>query len=549
MTSLTRPARRLGSLAVLAIMLVSACAQPNQTSTQLSGQPSSASPKLAATQVLRFGSTSADLDFGFDPPTASAISLELNREIYSFLVRNDRNATVAEAVVPDLAESWERSADGLTWTFKLRKGVQFQKDYGELTADDVVFSLQRLSQKGSIYATQVAGWTSITAIDPYTVKIATAKPDPYMLPKLSDLGVVFAAIVSKKAVTELADKYRSNPVGTGPFQLKEYRPKDRVIFIRNPTYYGPKPILDGFEWVFLLDQNARSIALQNGDIDGGDFSGDAKLITDLVAKGFKRVDGPAFVDYFYLRVDKKPFGDPKVRQAIAYAINFKALNDFYAPLFKYEPPLRVWQPNFSAYDAVRGKVPEYSYDPAKAKQLLAEAGYPNGFALPMKMASAQPHADIMTIVQRDLKAVGIDLQLQILDYGAYAQSVLSGESTVAWQIAQGRVSPLELAQQFFYGPSAPQTGKTIYNWSYYNNQQVNAWIEQASRELDQAKRDALFAQIHEQIMKDLPVIPLVWGTSFISMFSPRVELGYTHHNVDARSPFVSPLTRILEVAK
>ena len=194
----------------------------------------------AAQQTVRVGIHGADIG-SLDPHmSAQTIDNVIHAWIYGGLVRFPAGTIDPTRIEPDIAESWTRSADGLVWTFVLRPGVKFHGSYGEVTADDVVYSLKRAGDpKTSTFASDFASFDKVEAVDPRTVRITLKTPVPSLL------GLVTAQrggyVVSRKADQEAAGQYTAKAVGTGPFQLEEYRSKQFVALTANPDYFRGRP--------------------------------------------------------------------------------------------------------------------------------------------------------------------------------------------------------------------------------------------------------------------------------------------------------------------
>ena len=224
-----------------------------------------AGEKLAEKQVLYYASSSRDLR-AIDPAFGtSSMELFIIYSMFNALVRYPPgNEGDLEAIEPDLAKSWDVSKDGKVWTFRLRKGVKFHKGFGELTAEDVKFTFERLKTEGAPWAKDYKNVKDIKVIDDYTVQFTLEKVDPFFLTKLTNYHGGF--IVSKKAREKLGKAFKAEPVGTGPFQVKEYRPKDRYILERHDEYWRGKPILEKVIVPFMPDIASTSLALEKGDI-------------------------------------------------------------------------------------------------------------------------------------------------------------------------------------------------------------------------------------------------------------------------------------------
>ncbi len=493
-------------------------------------------------RVLRFSPDQSDLSRGFDPIATSGPDIDIGREIYSYLFRVDRGSPNLRIVV-DLAESWTWSNAGTLLRITLRQNVHFHKGFGELTADDVLFSLKRLISPESQFAFDFNAVKEIRAVSDRIVEVVLSRPDADLLIKLADVASAPAAILSRKAVEKFGRDYRFNPIGSGPFEFVVYRPQDRVVLKRFDDFYGPRPQLDGIEYVFVPDPNNRMRALQQGLLDMIKLD-DVKLIRTLRGQAFKSLPGPIEVQYLYMNMARPPFNDRRVREAVMYAVDLKEIAGAFSPLYAFDPPARVWQKNLSAYRVTDG-LPSYEYNPNKAQELLREAGYDQGLKVSSKWPSSpETVRDAALIMQAQMKKAGIDWSLEFVPFGLFYQWVLSKQYELAY-LRTSRALELELPTMYFHSAAAIAGGdRPLYNFSNYENKTVDTLIDRAAREVNPSRRTQLFAEIQRQIMRDLPVIPYLSGTAGMYLASPRVDLGYSYQSLDNRYPFFTPMTRV-----
>jgi peptide/nickel transport system substrate-binding protein len=351
-----------------------------------------------------------------------------NQAIVRFIYRGltrfaiiDGKVTTAE-VEPDLAESWTVSDDGLVWTFKLRKGVKFHHDFGEFTAEDVKFSFERQIKrtKGMLFANNLAPIKEITVVDPYTVQITLKQYDPVF--PLRMVGYQQGYIISKKAVEKYGEQFGWNAVGTGPFYFDKHLPREKIILKANKDYYFGRPQIDEVHWFDVPEDATKLIGLEKGTFDvlyPESVTADVQAqVLGMGAVLDKR--GPGSQERFYINYTKPPFDDIRVRQAFMHAIDRQAIKDTLYPgaLAKLAPsPL---PPGYFGHMPV--EMPEYN--PDKAKKLLAEAGYPDGFTIKDYFISKSFfYPKVMTLVQEQLKKVGINVELQLVEHPTYHENI------------------------------------------------------------------------------------------------------------------------------
>src|SRR2546428_1841644 len=262
---------------------------------------------------------------------SQAISRFMFRGITRFAIK-DGKVTTAE-VEPDLAESWTLSAEGTIWTFKLRKGVQFHKGFGELTAEDVKFSFERQINKapGTRYGVNLEVIKSIEVVNPHTVQIALKSFDPVFLLRM--VGYQNGYIISKKAVDKLGDQFKWSPVGTGPFYFERHTPRERIVLKAFDKFYAGRPQIDEVHWYDVPEDATKLIGLEKGTFDllypeavTADFADQVKKMGAVIDRR-----GPGGQERFYINMTKPPFDDIRVRKAFMHAIDRKAIKETMYP--------------------------------------------------------------------------------------------------------------------------------------------------------------------------------------------------------------------------
>jgi peptide/nickel transport system substrate-binding protein len=372
---------------------------------------------------------------GLDPAVVTdGESFRVTRNIYESLAEYQRDST---AVIPALAEGWETSPDGLTWTFALRRNVKFH-DGTPFNAEAVVFNFERWMfehhphHKGvfEYWKSMFGGFPgfvkSVKAIDQFTVEFVLDKP---MAPFLANLAMPMFGIASPAALEKHGDDYFKNPVGTGAFRFREWRKDDRIVLERNPDYWGDKALLDRVIFRSIIDNSARLLELQAGSIDLMEFLNPDDIPTVKSDPNLQLFLRPSMnVGYLWWNVEKEPFDKLDVRRAIAHAVNKRAIVEklfggIGVPAKNMLPP-SLWSHNEAVVD--------YEYDPPKAREYLAKAGLPNGFKTTLwAMPNPRPYmpqpTKIAEAIQADLKAVGIDAEIITMDWATYLAKTRDGE--------------------------------------------------------------------------------------------------------------------------
>ena len=371
-------------------------------------------------------------------------SLKVTKNIYDTLVDYDDDNT---EVVPGLAERWESSKDGKTWTFYLRKGVKFH-DGTDFNAEAVVYNFERWMDKDHpdhkggefpYYGYMFGGYKgdkghvikSVTAVDEYTVKFELNYPQA---PFLNNLAMPPFGIASPTAVKKDPEGFGQKPVGTGPFKLDSWKKNDTITLVKNEEYWQEGlPKLDKLIYRSIPENAARFSALQAGDIDimDGLNPSDVKLVKQN--QNLQIFERPGMnVAYLAFNTEKKPFNDPKVRQALNHAVNKEGIiKSFYADLAK---PAKNPMPD--VLWGYNDQIKDYEFDLDKAKKLLKEAGYADGFKVdfwaPTDPRPYMPDGKkIAEFIQADLAKIGVKAEIVSYDWQTYLDRTGKGEHSMA----------------------------------------------------------------------------------------------------------------------
>src|SRR5215467_4976212 len=346
---------------------------------------------------------------------SQAIVRFMFRGLTRFAIKNGK-VTTAE-VEPDLAESWTLSPEGTMWTIKLRKGVQFHKGYGEMTAEDVKWSFERQISHapGTRYGVNLEVIKSIEVVNPYTLQIALKSFDPIFLLRM--VGYQNGYIVSKKAA-EKPDQFKWNPIGTGPFYFDRHVPREKIVLKAFDKFAGGRPQIGEVHWYDVPEDATKLIGLEKGTFDllypevvTADFAEQIKKMGYLIDRR-----GPGGQERFYINMTKPPFDDIRVRRAFMHAIDRKAIKETLYPGDLARLATSCVSPGYFGH--VPMQFPEYN--PELAKKLLAEAGHPNGFTIKNYFISKSFfYPKVLTLAQEQLKKVGINVELQIVEHATF----------------------------------------------------------------------------------------------------------------------------------
>ncbi|UWU18558.1 ABC transporter substrate-binding protein (plasmid) [Rhizobium sullae] len=429
-------------------------------------------------------------------------------------------------LVPSLAESNAVSPDGLTYTFKLRKGVKFSNGR-EVVASDVKYSIERAVDPktqgpGAGFFGAIKGFEDVTggkaatlsgieAPDDGTVVFNLSRPDATFL---HVLAINFASVVPKEAVEAAAGDFGKKPVGSGTFVLKDWTIGQKLIFERNKDYYvKDTPHIDSFTVEVGQEPLVALLRLQKGEVDiAGDGIPPAKFLEiKNSAEGPQMiVDGEQLhTGYVTLNTKVKPLDNVKVRQAVNLAINkeriTRILNGRATPATQPLPPL------MPGYDK---SFAGYSYDVEKAKALLSEAGFPDGFETTLYSTNTDPQPRIAQALQQDLAAVGIKAEIRALaQANVISAGGTEGEAPMIWSGGMAWIADFPDPSNF-YGPILGCAGAVPggWNWSWYCNADLDKRAVAADSMSDPAKvaeRTAAWGKIFTDIMADAPWVPVI----------------------------------------
>jgi peptide/nickel transport system substrate-binding protein len=412
---------------------------------------------------------------------------------------------------PGLATSWDVSADGKQYTFHLRQNVKFS-DGTPWNADAAMAELDRVTNKNNqYYIYKQPGissfadftWTLMTAakkIDDYTIEIDLKEPNS---PFLADLAMVWSGFMSPAAVKQYGFNVSDQPSGTGPYRLVEWVRNDHITVEANPDYWGGAPKINRIIFKVVPESSVRLLQLEKGDAQIlADVSPD-DYATIKADKDLALVTQPGLtVSGIALPTTTPPFNDVRVRQALNYAVNKDEMNQY---LYKNAavaaatgmPPILMGYPK---------DLQPYAYDPDKAKQLLAQAGFPNGFKATMLVyqnpRGYNPVGDKEAVaIQEYWAKVGVQVDFKTLEWGAFLQAARSASNNmmcmVGWSGDNG--DPDNFLYEMFDSSMIPAG-----NEAHYTNPQLDAILEQARAVVDPTQRAQLYSQAATIIHNDAP---------------------------------------------
>jgi peptide/nickel transport system substrate-binding protein len=468
-----------------------------------------ASPPAAEAQRKKILNVAAKEPDTLDPHASTlgqsqAISRFMFRGLTRFAVK-DGKVTTSE-VEPDLAESWTLSPDGTLWTFKLKKGVQFHKGFGEMTAEDVKFSFERQTSRtpGMRYGVNLDVIKSIEVLDPYTVQIALKAFDAIFLLRM--VGYQQGYIVSKKAATN-HDQFKWSPVGTGPFYFERHTPREKIILKAFDKFHAGRPQVDEVHWFDVPEDATKLIGLEKGTFDllypeavTADFADQVKKMGAIIDRR-----GPGGQERFYINMTKPPFDDIRVRKAFMHAIDRKAIKETMYPGGLALLATSCIPPGYFGH--VPMKFPEHN--PELAKKLLAEAGHPNGFTIKNYFISKSFfYPKVLTLAQEQLKKVGINVELQVVEHATFHENIRKNLNPFVLY-GGTRITDADPWLSLFFDSREipdPATGNKGSNFAHYRG--MDDLLTAGRVERDQKKRAAIYAETQKRLERDLVCLPI-----------------------------------------
>jgi peptide/nickel transport system substrate-binding protein len=474
-------------------------------------------------KILRVGQNAADLS-SLDPHFATTTEARgLVDMLFSGLMRYKPGDGSFEMMEPDLAEDFpemEMTDDGMqVWTFKLRQGVMCHPagnlEAYELTSEDVVYSLEKsATPERSAYAGEYTGWT-VEALDDYTVQITLESPISPVLfyPKVANYSGGF--IVCKQAVEALGDdKFKTNPVGTGPFMFESYSPQEKVMLVANTDYFRGAPQIDGVEYRYMADIASREAGLLAGELDVVNGIPDIAWV--------EKIQGDEGVTVDVFGVGEVLFGEP-------------VAENVYSPV-----PSKFLAGGLTQEEA-EGLGLDYAMDRELAKQMLADAGYPDGFELEVITSEMTGYRRIYENMQAQLAEVGVDLSVNVVDHSTMHSQIREDVNPIVVYIAWRPNADVYLTR-FFHPDSIVVTGAAPdTNFSHY--EEIGDAIEGARVVTDADEQVQMWKDAQVQILEDMVAYPLHFQQQVYGR-SDAVDYGHDLVSVLALYPGITEQTTL-----
>ena len=448
--------------------------------------------------------------WSLDPALArDTNSVIIMRQVYETLFNIDLDTA---AILPSLAERWafENDANGMPTRLRLhlKSGVKFHNGE-DFTASDIKFTLDRAATSPhlqnmveAIYRTEI--------VNDHEVLVVLKFP---FAPLLNNLAQPLMSITNERAVIEGGDQYTQNPVGTGPMKFVSWVAGNRIELTRNDDYHGAAPRIKDITVRFLPDPATALLELETGGADiliGVQPEDIARIEADSNLQLLRAMD--YLIGYVTFNIQKPPFNDVRVRRAINHAIDREALvRTVYRDVGDVgKGPLasRVWA-------SASGTLPQYEYDVEKARQLLAEAGYPNGFNTTFFTSEHAPRRDVSIIMKNMLSRVGINVDVQVLEWANLLETTSKGNHEMvifSWVTITG--DP-DYGLEIFHTRAFGAPG----NRSFYSNPEVDRLLDAGRMEMDTARREQFYLDAQKIIHDEAPWIYVQEGEVLIGVRS------------------------------
>lgn len=402
-------------------------------------------------------------------------------------------------VSPMIAESWETSEDGLTWTFKLRPNLVFHNGK-PCTAEEVVRNFEHIidPEGGSFLAPDYASVASVEAPDETTVVFTLSEP----------FAPFLAILTNRCAITDMDAYDETTPIGTGPFKIVEWNRGTGMVLEAHDQYWEEGlPLASKVNWNFYPNSDSRVLALQAGDIDIV-YSVPAEQVDLLMQEDSVHVDPIPGVthDYIAFNCATGPFSDVRMRKAVAHAIDKELVVE--GAEWGFADATNIPFPPTSPWYI---EIPDYEYDPEKAKALMAEAGFADGLDIDMPVAATTPLPEIAELIQPDLAAIGINVRLVETEWASYwPETYLKGQFDITPMGYSARVDP----DQTFY--PRYRTGG-VHNPMGYSNARMDELLDSGRLITDQAERKKIYDEVQTILVDELP---------WLWLYLPNVRMGW-----------------------
>jgi peptide/nickel transport system substrate-binding protein len=435
-------------------------------------------------------------------PAHFSVDDHIAMNVFNGLVRYQKRSMAVEA---DLAHKWETSADGKVYTFHLRKGVQWHKGYGEFTARDVKYSIDRIKDPAtrSRYRTLLEIVQRVDVIDPYTVRMTLTESYPDFLPAI--LAWRPGWIVNRRAVEELGERFGKTPIGTGAYEIVSWRPRAEMVFKANERYFRGAPQIKNVRFLVIPDENVAALAMQKDEVNFMPVRGTQAYLSLRADANIDMVATPiAGWRGLVLNNTRKPLDDPRVRRALHHAVNRQSLlNDVLQDFGTLDGIGSPIPPGVFGHDP---NVPKFDFNPDAARRLIAEAGVSN-VRLRLIVRPSGDDPTVAAALQQFFRRVGVEVAVDQLEQAAFQARRTAGDYDMLIE-GPSRAAPDQFLTTF-EGREFP-TGASASGYKGADD-----LIARQRTEVNPAKRKQLLVEIQKKIAGDVAIIQL-WRPFYVT---------------------------------
>lgn len=502
---------RLGLIVAIGALVVSACAPATAPSTPAQpGAPAPPQERRAANQVVKVGKTGLPLNAS---PESSALNNDVMGAAFDSVLRFGPNF----AYRPGIAERWELRQAENTWRLTIRTDLTFSNG-DRLTAEDVAYTFNTIIERRWAQFANISLVSSAVAVDEKTVDVTTRSLDATLLNALPSIFVVPA-----KYHAANPSEFGLRPVGSAPWELVEFRPADRAIYRLRPNYTHPyrKTTVSEIQFFAIPDLGQQINGLRGGELDliSGTFPTDQ--VDLLKGQGYQvqiQSAGVSAAQILWPEIEfyGSPLRDSRVRQALNYAINRQAIADTFYKGYS-EPASQIADKNAPYFDPTKRP---YPYDPARARQLLAEAGYPNGFTLTggIVFSPLNANPNLVAVMQGAFRDIGVEIPVRQMEQAAFTAMMTGGQGP------RGDLSMLQIADalgSFAQLPNLFDCSRQGFQLRWCNREFERLFVA-SKGEPDPVKRNALLRDALNAIDADVPYVLQVTVPQF-TITNPKIR--------------------------
>lgn len=481
----------IGVALLLVVIILQACSTGGTEENKDSGNDEQTSDGGTLKVLMQSDATILDPHFITNIPTDNIVYQKVFEQLVTF--NKDME------IVPNLASDWEQ-LDEITWEFKLNEGINFH-DGTPFNADAVKATFDRLldPETGSPQREKMAMVEEVKVIDDTTVQLILESP---YSPLLSILASNTGTILSPKVLEEDPESLSDHPIGTGPFVFDEWNSGQHIKLSVNEDYWGEQPKVKNVVFQVIPEAATRLAMIETGEAHIADQVPVTEIdrIENEDSMNLYRTEGLA-VEYVGFNVTNEPLDNVKLRQAISHAIEREAILE---GIYNNVGTLAnsAMSPNVFGYSE---NIEPYEYDINKAKELMKEAGYEDGVSITLVTSDRVERINMAEVIQSQLKGIGVDMDIQVLEYGAYAEVTGKGDHQMfigGWGNATGDGDYNQY--NLFHSSSHGNAG----NQFFYTNEEVDGLIEEARRETDDEKRKAIYEQTMKIEIDEAVYVPI-----------------------------------------